>query len=200
MHDRIMYAVAACLVVGAAAVLAGHLDPISVGLGGLMLGAVVQSTYSERIPQAVAGMIADMSSWDADSRTVENSNGVGFGLAVGRGTADGGCRLGAAAVTDFLGIAVRDVTLAPQSADSDYVDEYQQHALAAVLTRGVIWVAVEHAVADGNDVTFNSTTGALSTAGTSGTQFLVTGARWMDTQATVGGLARVRLSGHLPAV
>lgn len=205
MRDRNLIAALVVLAAGVASVVCaalgvdvGHIGALPVP-DGVALAAVVQSTYTERMQPAVAGMIANMTTCDVDTRIVENSDGVPFGRAVGRGVADRGCRLGAGAATDFLGISVRDVTLAPVTADSAYVDEYQQRALAGILFRGDIWVQVESAVVDGADVTFNTLTGKLSSAAAGGSQFAITGARWLDTQATVNGLARVRLSGALPS-
>jgi hypothetical protein len=167
-------------------------DPAAAG-GALMLGAVVQSTYDERMPEAYAGMIANMTNWDADTRICETAAGIGFGLAVGRGTGDKGAILGGAAAADFLGITIRDVTLVNATAD-----KYAQYQNMAVLTEGDIWVTAGGDVTDGADVTFASTTGVLSSAGTSGTQFAIAGARWQKT-ALSGALSIVRLSGHLPA-
>lgn len=169
-----------------------HLDDM--GVIGAM--AVVQGSYSERIAAASPGQIANMSSYDVDSRSVENSNGIPFGRACGRGVADKGVVLGSTLITDFVGISVRDVTLAPESFDSDYVDEYRQYALAGILTRGDIWVQVGGAVADGEDVRYVALTGVLSTAGGLGP---ISGARWM-TSAAINGLAIVRLSGYQQSV
>lgn len=166
--------------------------------GAAVLAVVVQSAYSERQPIGLAGQIADMTNYDADSLIVENSNGAGFGLAVSQGTLYNQCVLGATAAAKFRGVTIRDITLAPVAADSDYVDEYPQRALAGVLTRGDIWVLPGGNVSPGNDVTFNSTTGVFSSAGASGTQFAVAGARWMTTGSTVL-VAKLRLSGHVPS-
>lgn len=167
------------------------------GLTGLTLAAVVQSSYAERMSEGIEGMIATMHPHAVDSRNVENTNGIGFGKAVGKGVNDRGCVLGAVAVSQFLGISVRDVTLAPVSSDSDYVDEYPYRSLAGILTRGDIWCRAGGNVVDGDEVTFNSTTGVLSSAAASGTQFIIAGARWQTTAAS-GALGIVRLSGHLP--
>jgi len=162
--------------------------------GSLLYSAMaVQSAYSANQPRGLAGQIASMHSYDADSRICETAAGIGFGLAVGRGSADNGAVLGAAAAADFLGISIRDVTLM-----NDDGDEYAQNSVMGVLVRGDIWVTAGGDVADGADVTFASTTGVLSSAGTSGTQFAISGARWLDTVSS-GAVARVRLSGHLPS-
>lgn len=167
----------------------GLIDHLSgAGASGMAVAMAVQSSYSSRMPIAVAGMVADMTTADADTRICETSAGIGFGLAVGRGTADMGAVIGAAAATDFLGISIRDVTLVGQTAD-----KYAQYDNMAVLFRGDIWCAPASAVVDGADVTFVATTGVLSSAATSGSQFAITGARWMDSSSS---LSRVRLSGH----
>lgn len=165
------------------------------GLGLVTAMAVVQSTYGERIPAAVAGMIADMSSWDADSRVVETAAGIGFGIACSQGVADRGVVIGSSAANKFVGVSVRDVTLMPTAT---VVDKYPQYSIAALLYRGDIWATVGADVVAGQDVTFVSTTGVLSSTGADGTHFTIAGARWLDTQ-TSGGLARLRLSGALPS-
>ena len=170
----------------------GLIDHLSgAAASGVAVAMALQSTYSARMPIAVAGMIADMNTSTVDSRICETSAGIGFGLAVGRGSADMGCVIGAAAASDFLGISVRDVTLVGQTAD-----KYSQYDTMAVLFRGDIWCAPASAVVDGADVTFVASTGVLSSAGTSGSQFAISGARWLDSSDS---LSRVRLSGHLPA-
>lgn len=155
--------------------------------------AVVQSTYSENIRPAVAGMVANMTNWDADTRLVETAAGIGFGLAVGQGAAAKGAVLSAATAAGFVGISIRDVTN-----DTIPADKYALTDNIAVLTEGDIWVLTGGAVAVGADVSFDSTTGVLSSAAASGTQFVIAGARWM-TATSGAALAIVRLSGHLPA-
>ena len=90
---------------------------------------------------------------------------------------------------------MRDDTLLGLTADSDYVGEYQTGATCAVMFRGDIWVLAGGIVTKGSDVTFNATTGVLSSAATGGAQFAITGAKWL-TSAASGALAKVRLSGH----
>lgn len=153
--------------------------------------AFVQTTYSERMPKAVAGMVATMNPWDADTKIVETVAGIGFGLAVGRGAGDKGAILGAGAAAGFLGISVRDVTLEPGNAD-----KYLRYQNMAVLKKGQIWVVAGGNVQDGQDVTFNSTTGVLSSIAADGSNFAIPGARWVDTVSS-GELARVDLTGQM---
>lgn len=194
MHPSIVFIGLLAIAGGIAGVLTYlGFDPwLALGFGGLSLGAVVQSSYSERIPIGLPGMIAHGSAQPVvDTRLVEPTSGIPFGRAVGQGVADKGAVLGGA-LTAFAGISVRDVTLAPVTADSAYLDEYIYQSNMGVLTEGDIWVAVKEAVVAGGVVHYDATTGQLGDTGGSGP---VPGARWMTTQATIGGLAIVRLSG-----
>lgn len=152
----------------------------------------VQSTYSETLTKAVAGLPAD-ADFSADTRICETAAGIGFGLAVGQGTSDKEAKLNPTAGNEFVGVTIRDKTLVN---DSD--DLYEQYENMAVMTRGDVWVTVGGDVSAGDDVTFAQATGVLSSAATGGTQFAITGARWM-TSASNGGLAILRLSGELPS-
>jgi hypothetical protein len=160
--------------------------------GGFFSAAAVQTAYSENIRKAVAGMIANMTTYNIDTRINETEAGIGFGLAVGKGTADKGAVIGGAANT-FLGVTVRDVTLVEEDED-----KYPHRSNMAVLTMGDIWVTVGGNVADGENVTFNTTTGVLSSIAADGSNIAITGARWMTT-ALSGELAVLRLTGALPS-
>ena len=142
---------------------------------------VVQSTYPARIDAARAGMIAGE---DFNSRTgiVEAAAGIGFGLAVSQGVGDQGVVLGGA--SKFLGITIRDITLAA----SVTPDVYPQYANVGYVSRGQIWVVPNANVAVGDAVTYDSTTGRLSNTG----GVSIPGARWCDT-ALAQGFARVEL-------
>ena len=151
----------------------------------------LQTSYPATMTKGVAGALATMNNWDAVTKICETAAGIGFGLAVGRGTNDNGAILGAGAAAGFLGISMRDVTL-----DPSYSDKIPQYKNLSVLQQGVIWVVCGDDVQDGQDVTFVASTGVLSSAGTSGSQFLVANAIWLDTVSS-GGLARIRLGGTL---
>lgn len=151
--------------------------------------AFVQSTYSENMAIAFPGMPAD-ADHSIDTRICETAAGIGFGVAVSQGSADKGALIGGASAAVFVGVTVKDITVID--------DEYAQYDNMGVMYRGTIWVTVGGDVTDGGDVTFASTTGVLSSAATSGTQFAIAGARWMTT-ASSGGLAKLRLSGSLPS-
>lgn len=131
---------------------------------------VVQTNYRPQIAPAMAGLVANMIDATIRSKNVETAAGIGFGLAVSQGTADGGCVLGGSA---FIGISVRDITQAlamvdPLSDTYNTVDTYGLYCSASIISRGDIWVVAGANVAAGNAVSYNTTTGVLST-GTSGT-------------------------------
>jgi hypothetical protein len=158
---------------------------------------VLQTTYVERITQAVAGMVADMTISNIDTRSVETVAGIGFGLACGKGVDDKGVVLGATLTTDFVGISVRDITLPPPAAVPEV---YARYASAGILTEGDIWAIVGvGGVVDGGIVTYVKTTGVLGSVAADANNFLVIGGRWMTT-AAAGQLAVVRLTGPLGAV
>ena len=151
--------------------------------------AIVQSTYSENIAIASPGMPAD-ADYSAATKICETAAGIAFGVAVQRGTSDNEALVGAAAATEFVGVTIRDIT---QSAD-----KYSQHENMGVMQRGRIWVTVGGDVSAGENVTFDASTGVLSSATASGSQFAITGAVW-ETSASSGGLAKLYLSGNLPS-
>jgi hypothetical protein len=156
--------------------------------------SVVQITYLENQAIAQAGMIAS-GDHSIDTRICETAAGIAFGVAVGQGTADRGAVIGAAAAAGFVGVSVQDMSVENDPANSN---EYHQLDTMGVITRGDVWVVTGGIVTAGADVTFASTTGILSSAATSGTQFAIAGARWM-TGAASGALALLRLSGSLPS-
>ena len=142
--------------------------PIQDAIGG---------TYPTRMGVGYAGMIADSSLHDIQSKVVETA-AIAFGLAVGAGTADGSVKLGG---TGFEGIAVDDKT---RTADSYAVGEY-----AAVAKKGVVWVTVTTAgVSPAAPVTFTAATGVIG----AGLVTTIAGAKFLDTVAS-GALCRVYL-------
>jgi hypothetical protein len=141
----------------------------------------VQSTYSENLQAARAGLLAG-DAYDVESGIVETAAGIGFGLAVAQGTADKG-RILADASEHFIGISVRDVTLGAE------VDTYPQYGNIGVVKRGLVWVSCASAAAGGK-VYFTANTGAIVYTGGE----LITGARFV-TSTDGNGFALVELSG-----
>lgn len=148
-----------------------------------MVQNTVQSTYNRYATAGVAGAVADMSSWDADSRILESAS-AGFGLAVSQGVNDNGAILGG---PTFCGITVRDITLV-----HDTPDQYEESDTMGVLVRGDIWVKVATDVVAARQAYYNSATGQIGASGITNA-VAISEARFLDT-ATNGGFARVRLT------
>lgn len=107
-------------------------------------------SYNATMAPAFEGMIAETQFKDATSRRVETAAGIGFGLAVTKGTADAQVRLGG---TVFVGITVAD--------HGQPGNRYEQNAVAACLRRGTIWVKADGAVTAGSPVTYTTATGLV---------------------------------------
>lgn len=157
--------------------------------------ATSQTTYSARPGEAYAGMPADGEYEAPQAYFADEDDGIGFGVVAKRsGTtaaAFRNCKLGGTSSSGILGITMLDRTQPPGSAD-----KYAKSSLVSVMIAGRIWVKVAGAVTVDNDVTFSSTTGAISSAAASATQPRIAGARFLSS-ASSGGLAVVWLSGDL---
>ena len=159
---------------------------------------IVQDKYVERGPAALEGMPGSPMNQDlVDALVVETTGGLGFGLAVFRGTADHSCDHGSASseISDWVGVTMRTVTQYPRPTDADG-DKYIKGIAANVAFGGDIYVKADGAVADGDEVTVTSTTGRMGTKATASGIIELPNAVWLDT-ARDGELARVRLPGHL---
>lgn len=152
--------------------------------------AAVQTSYSERQRKAVAGMIANMDDVQRVTRICATAAGIGFGLAVSDSTGRKDAVLGGA-LTSFLGATIRDNTLVVRASGGD-VDEYQQYENMGVLRQGSIWVTAGAAVARGDAVNYNATTGVFSNTGGNGP---ILGARWEE-GAAAGEVGIIYLPGY----
>lgn len=143
-----------------------------------------QTNYGD-LGVAYAGMVANTELANFVSRTVEDSAGLAFGVAVDRGSDDQGCVFGAGGA--FLGFSVRD-----RSLDANTPNKFGQYDSARIMTKGVIWVTASEAVDAGDPVYIVDATGALEKATDTG-RTLIANATW-DSSTTAAGLAKVRLS------
>jgi hypothetical protein len=142
----------------------------------------LQTTYADNIAAGYVGGLVNQEPQTLISRTVEDSGGIDFGLAVMQGSEDKGCVVGDG--SDFLGVTVRD-----QSVEASDPDTFAYQASARIMTEGVIWVANSGGVSAGDPVAALAD-GALGTSSTP----LISNARW-DTSADDGELAQLRLVG-----
>lgn len=130
----------------------------------------VQPSYQSRLDPARAGLMTDCN-FQTKTGIVETEAGIGFGLAVSQGVNEQGVVLGGA--SKFLGVTVRDIT---QGAEED---KYPKGASLSYLKYGEIWVSPAADVANGDVVTYDSTTGRFSNTG----GVAIPGARWSSSGA-----------------
>lgn len=149
----------------------------------------VQTTYTENMRVAVAGMIANMEPVTLISRNVETAAGIGFGKVVQQGTRDEGCIVDLTGfdADKYLGITVRERSVRPETPDL-----FAQYESARIMRKGVIWVTVAAAVTAGTDVTVTTATGVLGSTAVGAGVVAIPGARWESSTAGAG-LAKVRL-------
>jgi hypothetical protein len=145
-----------------------------------------QTTYSERMPRWVAGFDPDMSHGNRITRSVEGAGGIGFGLAVGRGTdREGGAVVGGT-LDLFLGVSVLDPT--QEVREGLTVDKYPQYAGITIKEEGPIVVQVSGTPGPDDPVHYNASTGVFAASGGSGP---ILGARWATVAAN--GLCKLQL-------
>jgi hypothetical protein len=150
-----------------------------------------QTSYSERIAPPGPGTIAgNMDNARVATGICESAApGIPFGRAVQVGTlSDQGRLLGAADLTAFRGISIRDITLRGDVASAS-LDHYLPPNSMGVLESGEIWVEPSVAVAITDPVHFDATTGIFKASGGVGP---IVGAKW-KTSCGVGGRAIVQL-------
>lgn len=139
--------------------------------------------FKNEMDKGVAGAIANTENSNIISRTVEDADGIAFGLAVAQGDNDKGCRAVTTGDTAFVGVTVLDRT----AGDLNGNGKFKQYESARVLEEGVIWVEVTEAVAAGDAAAVDLATGKFNKAGAE-----MAGARF-ETSAASGGLAQLRL-------
>ena len=158
--------------------------------------SVVQSSYPDEIAVAYNGQLVQVNSKDIHPYVVETAV-IPVGVACQQGTNAEDAKVGIAA-NKFIGISIRDRTYGPENTSNKKL-QYPVGQGINILIRGIVWVEVESAVTVGANVTAKTTTGALSTAAVSGTQILISGARWLTAQSSANGLAQLYLDGSLPS-
>ena len=155
----------------------------------------VQTTYSENIAAASAGMIANSEHADIISRTVADAAGIAFGKVVQEAATDGSKANQCTADLDtsdmdaytFIGITVRDRSVRPETPSL-----FAQYESARIMRKGVVWVSVAGAVKAGQDVTVTLATGVLGTAAVATGIVAIPNARW-ESSTSGAGLAKLRL-------
>lgn len=148
-----------------------------------------QTSYSIKQPVAYAGMIYAQAPHDIVSKSVETVAGIGFGVAVSRGTdKDRQIVLGG---TAFTGITIR--SLDKEGAASTAAVKWNETETAGVMRSGYIWAICPSGCNPGDKVNYVNATGVIDSGTASAGETQLDGAQW-DTTAAAGELAVIRLS------
>lgn len=149
----------------------------------------VQTSYTQTLRPAVAGMKADMTPEVTISRIVENTAGIGFGVPVVKGTGDRQVKPAAGNTGAFRGITMLDQTVT-HLAPTTTPDLYDDKDICAVMQKGTIWVLASVAVTAGDPVYFVPASGVWTNVSTANT--LVPNAEF-ESSAGIGALAIIKL-------
>lgn len=148
----------------------------------------VQTTYGFIAP-AVAGQIVDMYFNEIVSKLVETATGLGFGIAVGRGTGDNQCVVGGA-----LGISVRELTREMDQRGAAAVTKYILGNAAAIMRKGHLYVTLggDDAVDAGDGLGYIAATGVICAASATGATAV---SNWYaESTGVVGDIIEIRLA------
>lgn len=151
--------------------------------------AEVQTSYSENIAKAYAGMVANGETSNRISRTCETAAGIGFGQPAYRGSGDHGCTATVGTLATFLGWVIAtagQAILAGQDAD-----EYQQYDNVPIITLGAIYVNVKGTVADGTAITVGTGGGAADLIGGTAADATHIATGWVADETVTDGLCRI---------
>lgn len=151
--------------------------------------AELQTSYSDTIAKAYAGMVANGETSNRISRTLESAAGVAFGQPVYRGTGDHGCTITVGTLASFYGwtIAVAGQALIAGAT----ADTYAQYDNVGIITTGAIYVNVKGAVTDGAAITVGTGGGAADLIGATAADATHIATGWVADETVTDGLCRI---------
>lgn len=147
-----------------------------------------QTSYSIKQPLAYAGLIYAQAPHDVVSRMVETVAGIGFGVAVSRGTNKE--RQIVAGGSDFLGVTIR--SLEKEGAANTGDIQWNEKEAAGVLRSGYIWVVCPAGCNPGDAVKYTNATGVIDAGAAGAGETAIANAKW-ETVAAAGELAVIRI-------
>jgi len=148
-----------------------------------------QLSYNINQRKAYAGLIYALAPHNIVSRSVEPAAGIGFGVAVTRGTdADNQITFGGSA--SFIGITIR--SLENEGMANTGAINWSENQTAGVMRNGYIWAVCPTGCVPGDAVNYVDGTGVLDSGAAVAGETQLDGATW-ETTAAAGELAVVRL-------
>lgn len=148
-----------------------------------------QTSYSINQGKAYAGLVYAQAPHDIISRAVETAAGIGFGVAVARGT-DADRQIDLAGSASFLGITIR--SLEKEGAANTGAIKWNETETAGVMRKGYIWAVCPAGCVPGDAVKYTDSTGVLDAGAAGAGETQLDGASW-ETTAAAGELAVIRL-------
>jgi len=148
-----------------------------------------QLAYKINQGKAYAGLIYAQAPHDIVSRAVETTAGIGFGVAVTRGT-DPDTQAILAGSASFLGITIR--SLEKEGAPNTAAVQWNETETAGILREGYIWAVCPTGCVPGDAVNYVDDTGVLDSGAATSGETQLDGANW-ETTAAAGELAVIRL-------
>lgn len=146
----------------------------------------MQTTYNEKMDEAVLGQLVDCTNRRIDSKFAENT--IEAGDAVDIGTADNQV---IKAVSAVYGVAIQHPTLVMD--DSTGNAQYEQYEGVSVLRQGRMWVQVGLAVAIDDSAYWDDVAGTFSNTDNTSANPPVTGGRFI-TSTSGAGLAILEIA------
>ena len=147
-----------------------------------------QTSYSINQAIAYAGMIFAQAPSDIMSASVEGASGIGFGVAVSRGT-DKEKQIVAGGDGTFVGVTVRD--LGREGAANGTI-KYSENETAGVMRDGYLWVVCPSGCNPGDVANYVDATGIIDSGVAVAGETDITGATF-ETVAAAGELAVLRI-------
>lgn len=151
--------------------------------------AELQTSYSDTIAKAYAGMVANGETSNRITRTMEDADGIGFGRPAYRGSGDHGCTKTVGTLATFLGWTI--ATAGQQVLAGGDADEYAQRDNVPIITGGAIYVQVTGAVTDGAAITVGTGAGAADDIGPSAADATHIATGWIADETVTDGLCRI---------
>lgn len=146
----------------------------------------VQTSYTGVHAVAYAGMVANQEPRTVISRVVADVAGLGFGVVAVQGAGDDEVQASVAGAP-FTGVSIVDLLVPAYAGFTP--DTYAQGAIAAVMTKGVVWVVAAGPVAAGAPAFFDPATGNLSA---DNSHTAIDGK--FDSSGAAGALVKLRLN------
>ena len=147
-----------------------------------------QLSYDIRQGKGYAGLIYAQAPSDIISRSVETTAGIGFGVAVKRGT-NPDKQVVIATSANFLGITIR--SLEQEGGEAGAI-RWDVKETAGIMRVGYIWAVCPTGCVPGNAVNYADGTGVLDSGAAGVGETQLNGATW-ETTAIAGELAVIRI-------